>query len=1003
MKRFLIIDDRSDDPGRLREILRSEGYGVTEAPGWPGFLSEMAGSPAQLRSHPAAGTENPLRIDLPQEGHSGEPGDAVDSNARLGEWPGLLLPEAALLMSAGDSVVVDINAAFAEMTGYERHEIVGQTALGLFFFLNPELWSQAFRTLLATGGPHELEARIMRKDRQIAFVRISLRIVEVDGMQCHLATIRDITDNIAAQNAALREQRLPCTGPESLLPADDDMDKEDVGRIIDSEDLQDLMNSFYKIAKFGIGIIDLKGNIHVATGWQDICTRFHRIHPEALSHCIESDMYLSRHVGEGKYSLYKCRNNLWDMATPIMIGGRHIANIFLGQFLFDDEAPDYGLFRKQAEFYGFETDEYLAALERVPRWSRESVENVMEFYSKLAVMISRLSLGNIRLARTLAEQERVKEALGLSELKYRAIIDKAPFGIFRSTVEGKFISVNPTLAAMLGYDSAEELLQACNDSSISDKLYLDPEERNSLVASVLREGGWQVRQNSYRRKDGRIITGNIYIQAAPNPESGGIELEGFVEDITERMGIEEELRQANLVVENSPVVLFRWRAAEGWPVEMVSGNVTQFGYTPEEFLSGALPFASIIHPDDLERVGGEVSGHSQQGADQFQQDYRILTRDGDVRWVYDRTVIERDLEGSITHYQGIVIDISERKLAEKALCESTERLQSIFRVAPIGIGVVRDRVLLEANRRLTEITGYTQEELVGRSARILYRNQEEFERVGRDKYLQIGELGSGAVETRWQRKDGAVIDVLLSSTPLDPPDLSKGVIFTALDITERKRAVENIRAALMEKEVLLKEVHHRVKNNMQIITTLLDLQSDSIDDKQAVTAFRDSQDRIRAMALVHEQLYQSRDLAHIDFGEYIENLAAFLFNSYMEDSERITLKVDAGQIALEIDRAIPCGLIVNELVSNSLKHAFPGGRHGEITVRLHGGDDGRIFLTVADNGTGLPPGVDFRDTSTLGLQLVNMLTRQLRGRVEMSGERGTSWEITFSTMDNASI
>jgi PAS domain S-box-containing protein len=591
----------------------------------------------------------------------------------------------------------------------------------------------------------------------------------------------------------------------------------------------------------------------------------------------------------------------------------------------------------------------------------------------------------------------------LSEQKYRAIIEKAPFGIFRSTVEGKFINVNPTLAAMLGYDSPEDLLQTCNDSSISDKLYLNPEARNEVVKSVLREGGWQVRQKSYRRKDGRIITGKIYLQSTPHPESGVLELEGFVEDVTERMRIEEELRQANLVVENSPVVLFRWRAAEGWPVELVSGNVTQFGYTPEEFLSGALPFASIIHPDDLERVGAEVSGHSQRGAEQFQQDYRIFTRNGDVRWVYDRTVIERDRKGTITHYQGIVIDITERKLAEKALHDSTDRLQSIFRVAPIGIGVVRDRVLQEANRRLTEMTGYSQEELVGQSARIFYPDQGEFERVGRDKYRQIGELGTGAVETRWQRKDGSVIDVLLSSTPLDPPDLSKGVIFTALDITERKRAVENIRSALVEKEVLLKEVHHRVKNNMQIITTLLDLQSESIDDKQAVMAFRESQDRIRAMALVHEQLYQSRDLAHIDFGEYIEKLAVFLFNSYMEDSERITLKVDVGQVPLEIDRAIPCGLIVNELVSNALKHAFPERRQGEISIRLHCGADGRILLTVADNGTGLPPGVDFRDTSTLGLQLVNMLTKQLRGRIGMSGEQGTSWEITFSTMDNANI
>jgi len=206
---------------------------------------------------------------------------------------------------------------------------------------------------------------------------------------------------------------------------------------------------------------------------------------------------------------------------------------------------------------------------------------------------------------------------------------------------------------------------------------------------------------------------------------------------------------------------------------------------------------------------------------------------------------------------------------------------------------------------------------------------------------------------------------------------------------------DRLRASLAEKEVLLKEVHHRVKNNLQIITTLLDLQFESIDDERTLRALRDSQDRIKALALVHEKLYQSSDLGSIDFAEYIEKLARFLCSTYMTDPERITLKVDAGHLPLEIERAIPCGLIVNELVSNAFKHAFPDGRKGEITIHLHSEDDGQIWLTVTDNGTGLAPGVDFRDTATLGLQLVNMLTKQLAGEIELRNENGASFTLSF--------
>jgi PAS domain S-box-containing protein len=226
-------------------------------------------------------------------------------------------------------------------------------------------------------------------------------------------------------------------------------------------------------------------------------------------------------------------------------------------------------------------------------------------------------------------------------------------------------------------------------------------------------------------------------------------------------------------------------------------------------------------------------------------------------------------------------------------------------------------------------------------------------------------------------------------------ELAKANSHLQNEIAERRIAEERVYASLVEKEVLLKEIHHRVKNNLQIISTLLDLQSDSIRDEEAIRSFRESQDRIKAMALIHERLYESPDIASIDFCRYIGDLSVNLFNSYQTDPGRVSLKVDCGDISMGIDRAIPCGLIVNELVSNALKHAFPDGRQGEISIRLHAGDDGMIRLTVSDNGKGLPPGVDFRKTSTLGMQLVNMLARQLGGQLSLESASGTAFTIDF--------
>ena len=224
-------------------------------------------------------------------------------------------------------------------------------------------------------------------------------------------------------------------------------------------------------------------------------------------------------------------------------------------------------------------------------------------------------------------------------------------------------------------------------------------------------------------------------------------------------------------------------------------------------------------------------------------------------------------------------------------------------------------------------------------------------------------------------------------------ELASAVEALQAEIAERRKVEAQMKSSLQEKEVLLKEIHHRVKNNLQIISSLLSLQSGNIKSENPASMFRESQDRIRSMALIHEKLYQARDISRVDFAEYVRSLTAYLSRSYMPGhGVKIVIAIEG--IYLDIDKAIPCGLIINELVSNSLKYAFPDGRKGEIRIGLE--HSNKVYtLTVGDNGAGLPPGLDFRNTTSLGLQLVNTLVGQLEGTIGLADGSGTRFRITI--------
>ncbi len=215
------------------------------------------------------------------------------------------------------------------------------------------------------------------------------------------------------------------------------------------------------------------------------------------------------------------------------------------------------------------------------------------------------------------------------------------------------------------------------------------------------------------------------------------------------------------------------------------------------------------------------------------------------------------------------------------------------------------------------------------------------------------------------------------------------VLTIVRDITERKKAEE-----AQKNELLLKEIHHRIKNNLQVISSLLYLQSKNIKDSDVLEMFKDSQNRVRSMALAHEKLYLSKDMEKIDFGGYVRDLTNYLFQSYRINSNAVKLSIDADSVLLSMDTAIPCGFIINELITNSLKHAFPRGKKGEINVNFHS-DNNTLTLDISDNGVGIPKDLDLQDTDSLGLKLVTTLVEQIDGAIELNRAGGTEFKITF--------
>ena len=426
----------------------------------------------------------------------------------------------------------------------------------------------------------------------------------------------------------------------------------------------------------------------------------------------------------------------------------------------------------------------------------------------------------------------------------------------------------------------------------------------------------------------------------------------------------------------------------------VSAGVERIcGISPGDLLRDPSLFFRQVHPEDLPQI--EAAGRAgERDMTPFSSLVRFRRENGEMRWMQVSSMPRRMEEGG-TLWDGVLIDVTEQIEAREALRQSEEWAGTILQKMGEGFWIVDDSAsIIDVNDSMCRILGYERSELLGMKIWDIEAAESPGDVQARMERLRVN--GSDTFETRHRCRDGREIHVAVSVTYL--PERNSFFAFHH-DITERKTAEDDLRKALRERETLLRELYHRTKNNMQVISALLELQRDHSGDMRLHEAFTDTQNRIRSMALVHQKLYEARDLSHVNLKDYISDLAGLLMSGYNISKSRISLVSEMEDVYVLIDSAIPCGLILNELISNSLKYAFPDGRVGTITLDLSRKPDGTIRISVADDGIGFSDTFDHRVDGRLGLQNIFALAEnQLRGRVTFGGGKGVDCILEF--MDN---
>lgn len=484
-------------------------------------------------------------------------------------------------------------------------------------------------------------------------------------------------------------------------------------------------------------------------------------------------------------------------------------------------------------------------------------------------------------------------------------------------------------------------------------------------------------------------------------------------DISRRRNAEESLRQSE----------YRWRfAIEGsgdglWDWDLVNGVVffsdrwkAMLGFESDDIGQTPDEWKARLHPDDRDRVLANIQAHLNGETKEYASEHRVVCKDGSVKWVMGRAfVVSRRADGHALRMIGTNADMTERKQAALALESSNAQL----RLLETCVSRLNDIVVITeaepfedpghrivfVNDAFERRTGYAREEVIGKTPRILQGPKTQAEELRR----------MGAVMRRWEpvraelinyTKSGEEYWIELEVVPIsNASGLYTHWVAVERDITLRKQEQEALQLSLREKVVLLNEVHHRVKNNLQVVTSLLRLEARRSVLSETKTALVEMQGRIRSMALLHESLYRTGVFASVGLDTYLKQLCQQAFRA-STNVGAVRLVLDMASVNVSLDQATPCGLLVNELFSNCLKHGFPDGRTGEIRLALQPAADSRWRLSVSDNGVGLPADFDTQRNGSLGLKLASDLALQLATKLEIGHGPGASFSVSFRPLES---
>ena len=587
-----------------------------------------------------------------------------------------------------------------------------------------------------------------------------------------------------------------------------------------------------------------------------------------------------------------------------------------------------------------------------------------------------------------------------SEARHRRLFEENPVPMYIYDTETLMI-MDANAAMVDGYGYTRDELTAMTISDIRP-----PEDVSKVMENVSDLRSKQVYLGIWRhtKKDGSVI--DVEITSGDFPIHDKTSRLVLCNDVTEKIRIqkalEESEEQYRHLFEHNPLPMMIINPKTMGLINVNLAAVKHYGYDKEEFLS--LTIKDIRPPEDAEEAERVI--RSMRLPEENIGVFRHRKKDG--------TVILVDIISHEVNYFGqmarlvLCNDVTDQIQARKALEESEVKFRSIVESSPMGMHMYRldddDRLIfLGANPAADKILGVDHSQFAGSTLEDAFPGLESTEIPNR--YSEVC-LSGKPWHTEQINYEDNQISGAFEVYAFQTGQRAMSVLF--LEITEKKKAAEallkseeQLRASLGEKEILLKEIHHRVKNNLQVISGLLDLQAHHISDEKGREIYKESQNRVVTMALIHEELYQSVNLSQVDFADYIRNLCENLMISYGADKNRIKLDIKTEKTEMVADTAIPCGLIINELITNSLKHAFPGERSGTISLSFKQLKSRDFLLTVSDDGIGIPEDVDITSTNTLGMQLVTVLVGQLGGTLKVKRKEGTSFTIRFKEYHEA--